>query len=174
MMEALTKIKLPFISDQINNDYYHNADEFKEFCSSSVLKLMMVSPKYARYCLDHPEKKESEAMSQGSVYHSMLASLTNAGDLSGFEGEYFIFTPPKNPSTGEYYGFTSKAYQVAREFAIKENEGRLPCSEDEKKIAESMIDELLNGNPHLSPMINHLIKIGSAEQSHFQIGRAHV
>jgi len=166
-METDTALKLPYISNQISNEIYHNADQFKEFCKSSVLKLMMVSPKYARYCLDHPEDKESEAISQGSVYHSMLASLTNFGDLSGFEAEYFIFTPPKNQNTGEYYGFNSKAYQVARGFAIKENQGKLPCSEDEKQTAESMIDELLNGNPHLSPTISHLIKIGSAEQSHF-------
>ncbi len=161
------KMELPFVNGTINNEDYHNAETFKEFCSSSVLKLMMVSPKYARYCIDHPEKKESEAMSQGSVYHSMLASLTNCGDLSGFENEYFIFNPPKNPSTGEYYGFNSKAYQVAREFAIKENEGKLPCSEAEKHTAQSMIDELLNGNPHLSRTVKHLIEIGSAEQSHF-------
>lgn len=160
-------IELPFVNDQIRNEDYHNAEQFKEFCSSSILKLMMVSPKYARYCIDHPEKKESEAMSQGSVYHSMLSSLTNAGDLSQFESEYFIFNPPKNPNTGEPYGWTSKAYQEAMQLAIIENKEKLPCSEDEKQTGESMIDELLNGNSHLSPTINHLIEIGKAEQSHF-------
>lgn len=128
---------------------------------------MMTSPKYARYALDHPEKKESEAMSQGSVYHSMLASLTTWGDLSGFESEYFLFTPPKNQSTGKPYGFTSKAYQVARDSSIAENGGKLPYILEEKQTAESMIDELLNGNPYLSPLVNHIIKTGKAEQSHF-------
>lgn len=162
-------MKLPFTSgpNDITNDDYHNADPYKEFCSSSMLKLLMVSPKYARYSLDNPEKKESEAMSQGSVYHSMLASLTNKGDLSGFDGEYFIFDPPKNPSTNTSYGFETKAYQEAVESEIQSNSGKLPCSADQKKVAESMIDELLNGNPHLSPTVNHLIKIGTAEQSHF-------
>ncbi len=99
--ETLSKIILPYVSDpnEISNEDYHNAEQFLEFCSSSNLKLMMVSPKYARYCLDHPEKRESEAMSQGSVYHSMLTSLTNKGDLSEYENEYFVFDPPKNPST---------------------------------------------------------------------------
>lgn len=162
-------MKLPFISkpSAITNEDYHNGEQFKEFCSSSMLKLMMVSPKYARYALDHPEKRESEAMSQGSVYHSMLASLTNAGDLSEFNDEYFIFNPPVNPTSKKPYGFNTKAYTEAVEFEMACNEGKLPCSENEKKVAESMIDELLNGNPHLSPTINHMIKIGSAEQSHF-------
>ena len=160
---------IPFISkpNEISNEEYHNSEQFKEFCSSSVLKLMMVSPKYARYCLDHPEKRESEAMSQGSVYHSMLASLTNKGDLSEFENEYFTFDPPKNLSTGKPYGWTSKAYQEAMQAETESHEGKSPCSADENHTAQSMIDELLNGNPHLSKTVQHLIKIGSSEQSHF-------
>ncbi len=162
-------MKLPFISkpSEITNEDYHNSDQFKEFCSSSMLKLMLVSPKYARYALDNPKDIESEAKSQGSVYHSMLESLANRGDLSGFDEDYFIFNPPKNPRTNNPYGFDTKAYQEAVECEVQSNEGREPCSEGQKKIAESMIDELLNGNPHLSPTIKHLIKIGSAEQSHF-------
>lgn len=162
-------MKTPFVSkpSEITNDDYHNSDQYKEFCSSSMLKLMLVSPKYARYALDNPEKKESEAMSQGSVYHSILASLVNAGDHSEFESEYFIFSPPVNPRTNAPYGFGTKAYLEAVECEIQSNAGKLPCSENEKKIAESMIDELINGNPHLSPIVNHMIKIGAAEQSHF-------
>ncbi|GAG76509.1 unnamed protein product, partial [marine sediment metagenome] len=112
-METATALKLPYVTEKISNEEYHNGETWKEFCSSSNLKLMMVSPKYARYALDHPEKKESEAMSQGSVYHSMLGSLTNAGDLSQFEKEYFIFAPPINPKTGKSYGWTSDTYQEA-------------------------------------------------------------
>jgi len=162
-------MKLPFISgpNKITNEDYHNTEPHKEFCSSSMLKLLMVSPKYAKYCLDNPKPQESEAKSQGSVYHSILASLTNKGDQSEFEREYFIFTPPKNPRTNESYGFSTKAYQEAVECEMQSNSGKLPCSDNEKKIAESMINELLNGNPYLSPTVNHIIKIGTAEQSHF-------
>jgi len=163
-------MKLPFISKpgEISNNDYHNSPEYAEFCSSSMLKLMLVSPKYARYKIDNPDKDDqTEAMSQGSVYHSMLASLTNHGDLSEFEREYFVFTPPKNPTTGSSYGFATKAYQEALTDATASNQGKEACSEDQKKIAESMIDELLHGNPHLSPTIRNLIKIGQAEQSHF-------
>jgi len=160
---------LPFVSKpgEITNDAYHNSPEYADFCGSSMLKLMLISPKYARYALDNPEKRESEAMSQGSVYHSMLESLTNTGDMSGFERDYFIFAPPKNPSTGNPYGFGTKAYNETIESESASNAGKLPCSEGEKQIAESMIDELLNGNPHLSPTVRYLIKIGQAEQSHF-------
>ncbi len=160
---------LPMISKpgEIPNETYHNGENYKEFCSSSNLKLMLTSPKYARYALDNPKEIESEAKSQGSVYHSMLASLTNRGDLSEFNQEYFIFDPPKNPKTSQPYGFTTKAYQEAVESEMQTNNGKLPCSENEKKVAESMIDELLNGNPHLSPKVKYMIKIGIAEQSHF-------
>lgn len=162
-------MNLPYISapNAITNEDYHNAEAYKDFCSSSVLKLLMTSPLYARYLLDHPEKKESEAMSQGSVYHAMLASLTNNGDLSGFDNEFFLFEAPINPKTGEPYGFTSKAYQESRELAMMENKGKQPCSQQEKGIAQDMIDMLINGNPHLSPQVHNLIKIGKAEQSHF-------
>lgn len=128
---------------------------------------MMTSPLFARYTLDHPQEKDTESMSRGSVYHSMLASLTNRGDLSDFEKEFFLFEAPKNPKTGEPYGHTSKAYQEARELAIMENKGKIPCSEAEKQTAQDMIDMLLNGNPHLSEQIRNFIKIGKAEQSHF-------
>ena len=160
-------LKLPCILNDLSNENYHNSDPYKSFCGSSTLKLMMTSPLFAKYRMDNPEKKESEAMSQGSVYHSMLASLTNKGNLSDFEDEYFIFDPPKNPKTGESYGFNTKTYQEALEYYINSNSNKLPCSKDEKKIAENMIDVLLNKNPHLSPQINNLIKIGKAEQSHF-------
>lgn len=162
-------VTLPHISgpNEVSNDRYHNSDEFKPFCSSSNLKLLMTSPLYARYCMDHPEKKESEAMSQGSVYHSMLASLTNKGDLSEFENEYFVFEPPVNPKTGEPFGYSSKAYQEALTAARIINSEKEPCSQAEKQTAQDMIDMLLNGNPHLSPRIQKLITDGQAEQSHF-------
>ena len=163
-------MNLPIIipCDKLSNEQYHNGEWEKQFCSSSTLKLLITSPKYAKYCMDHPEeKKETESMSQGSVYHSMLASLTNRGDVSDFEKEYLVFIPPVNKSTGQAFGYTSKAYQEAMQDALNLNPGKSICSEGEKKIAESMIDELLNGNPHLSPQVNNLIKIGTAEQSRF-------
>jgi hypothetical protein len=162
-------MNLPFISlpNGIRNEDYHNSSDYLDFCSSSTLKLLMTSPLYARYSLDHPEKKESEAMSQGSVYHSMLASLTNKKDLSDFENEYFLFDAPVNSKTGKPYGFDSIAYQESRELAIMENQSKLPCSREEKQIAEDMIDVLRNKNPHLSPQIQQLLNIGKAEQSHF-------
>ena len=163
-------MNLPLIlpCELLTNDQYHNGEQYKPFCSSSTLKLLMTSPLYARYRMDHPEEnKESEAISQGSVYHAMLASLTNSGNLSDFEREYYIFEPPINKSTGQAFGWTSKAYQEALMDAQTNNPGKIACSADEKSLAESMIDHLLHGNPHLSPQINQLIKIGQAEQSRF-------
>jgi hypothetical protein len=167
--DTLTSIQTPYISlpNAISNEDYHNAEQYKPFCSSSTLKLLMTSPLYAKYCMEHPEKKETQAMSQGSVYHSMLASLTNKGNLSDFDNEFFLFDAPVNPKTMEPYGFISKAYQEAIESQKIINQNKIPCSQGEKQKAQDMIDMLLNGNPHLSPQINQLIKIGKAEQSHF-------
>lgn len=159
-------MNLPLILDTLPNQDYHTHPDYLNFCSSSQLKLMMTSPLYAHYFLDHPEKKDTSAMNQDSVYHSMLASLTNAGDLSDFEKEYFLFEAPVNPKTGEPYGYTSKAYQEAREAAITENKGRIPCSQAERQTAQDMVNMLQNGNPHLSEQVRNLIKIGKAEQSH--------
>jgi len=159
---------LPFTLNDLPNEEYHNGEDFKEFCSSSVLKKMQISPKFAKHCLDNPIELNTAATSQGSVYHSMLASIANHGNAeTGFNKEYFVFAPPKNMTTGKSYGFASQAYQDALMCAKAEAGEREACSEGEKQIAESMIDELLNNNPHLSPQVRNLLKIGKAEQSHF-------
>ncbi len=160
---------IPFISEpnEISNDTYHNGPEYQDFISSTSLKHYMVSPKYAKWARDNQQIKDSEALRFGSIYHDMLASITNYGDLTGFEKSWALFEPPVNKTTGKPYGSISQAFIEAYEQAKLEAGGRELCSESEKREVEYMLGELCNGNKHLSHIITRFLKNGKAEQSHF-------
>lgn len=164
--------KLPYISlpNEIPNEEYHNSERYAKFISSSELKQFQVSPKWFRYFSDHPDEARTislENSMKGSVYHDMLCSITNFGDLSGFENDWVVFDPPINLKTGKPYGFESQAYIGAYQEFVALNPGKQICGQPEIDLAKSMIQELRFGNPHLSADINFLIKHGKAEQSHF-------
>jgi len=162
-------MNLPFISDpyQVSNEDYHHSKKYKDFLSSTQLKLMMTSPKWYKYCKDHPEEqKTTHTMDLGSLYHDMLGSVA-LGDESYFKSLWQTFTPPVNPKTLKPFGADTRAYNEAYEDAIASAQGRQLTTEDNIKLCESMINELLEGNPHLSKDIRFLIKSGQPEQSHF-------
>lgn len=160
---------IPYISGpgEISNDIYHHGPEYKDFISSTSLKHYIVSPKYAKWAKDNQQIKDTEAIRFGSIYHDMLASITNYGDLSGFERAWALFEPPVNKTTGQPYGAASKAFNEAYEQAKIEAGGRELCSEAEKREAEYMLNELCGGNKHLSHIVKQFLKNGKAEQSHF-------
>ncbi len=159
----------PYISkpNEISNDDYHNSDQFKDFISSTGLKQYAISPKYARWAQLHPKDFDSEALRRGSVYHDMLFSLVNFGDLSYFNTQWAVFDPPINPGTQAPYGATSKKF--LDEFELQKTTRGITdlCGKNEMDEAITMIDELRNGSRHLSHIINQFIKNGKAEQSHF-------
>ena len=161
-------MKLPHISkpDEISNEDYHRSDKFLDYISSSSLKNYMISPKYARYTQLNPEEKKGEAMTYGSVYHDMLASITNTGGMKGFEQRWFVFEPPINPSTGGAYGYASKKYQEELAIQMLNNPGKQLCSEEDIKLAKVMMEELLQNNSE-SHVVRDFIKYGQAERSHF-------
>ena len=162
--------KLPFISFDMPNDEYHRGEWQKEFISSTQLKRYLVSPKYFQYIREHPEEDtvSLEASMQGSVYHSMLASLVNKGDLdTDFQQEYFIFEPPVNPKTGAPFGVGTKAYMEVYEQALADNPGKEATSEAEVKKAKAMINCLLHSCGRTSEAVKQLIEWGQAETSFF-------
>lgn len=164
--------QLPFISapNEISNDDYHNGKMFEKFISSSELKQLQISPKWMKYCQDHPEDTRNisiENAMKGNVYHDMLASYTTFGDFSEFEKNWAVFDPPVNPSTGKSYGYDSMKYVAAYQEFLILNPGKGVCSQAEIDLAKTMIGELLDGNKHLSKDVRFLIKHGKAEQSHF-------
>lgn len=162
--------KLPFVSFDMPNNDYHRGEWQKEFISSTQLKRYLVSPKYFQFIREHPEEDTVglEASMQGSVYHSMLASLVNKGDLeTDFKDEFFVFEPPINPKTGAAFGVGTKAYMEVYEQALAENPGKEATSEAEVAKAKAMINCLLNACGRTSDAVKQLIEWGQAETSFF-------
>lgn len=160
----------PFVSFDMPNDEYHRGEWQKEFISSTQLKRYLTSPKYFQYIRENPEEDavSLEASMMGSVYHSMLASLVNKGDIEAdFQDEYFVFEPPVNQKTGAAYGIGTKAYMEAYEQALAENPGKCATSEAEADKARKMINCLLKACGQTSKSVNQLIEWGAAETSFF-------
>jgi len=165
-------MNLPFISapNSITNADYHNSKDYIDFISSTTLKQLEVSPKYLKYYQDNPKDSKRislESNLKGSVYHAKLCSIANCGDQTEFNNSFVVFEPPINPSTKKPYGYdTQKFTDTYTEFQTA-NPGKEICSKSEIDLADAMIEELLNGNPHLSHDIRFLLKHGKAEISHF-------
>ncbi len=153
---------IPYISgaEEISNDRYHNSPEYQDFISSTSLKHYMISPKYAKWARENKQIKETEALRRGSVYHVLLASLTNSGDFSGFDRNWVLFEAPINEKTGQPYGATTKAFTEAHNEAKAAAGGRDLCAQHELDEAKAMITELLTGNAHISPDIKLFLKNG--------------
>lgn len=162
---------LPYISkpDEIPNDEYHNGEKYSNFISSTKLKYYLTSPKWYKYLQDNPsESKISlKAAMEGSVYHDMLASMVNNGNLDGFNRDWFVFDAPINQRTSKPYGIASGAYMEAYEEAKSNNPGKETTSHAEIAMAKEMINQLLYNNHHYSSTIRKFIGWGKAEQSCF-------
>lgn len=157
-------MKLPYVSkpDEIPISDYHG-EKFKEFISSSTLKMFLKSPKFAKFMMDNPNEKafNGDAARIGSLYHDHLAAMTNGKDCD----KWNIFNPPVNPKSLNYYGPTSQAWVDA--MTAQAVPGKELCLASDIKLVYAMIDELLTGNSHLSKDINTFIKNGNAEESIF-------
>ena len=152
----------------IPNDEYHNGEKYRDFVSSTTLKQMLVSPLWMKYCKEHPEEEEEKSWATfGNCYHSMLSSIANTGDLTEFNSNVAVFEPPVNKGTGKPYGATSERFKMAYEGFLQNNPGKEIYSQQDIDHAEAMIKHLRNGNPHLSPIVNKLLKIGKGEISIF-------
>ena len=159
---------IPYISgpDEISNDVYHKSELYAEFISSTSLKHYAISPKYAKWAKSNPKSIGQEAALKGSVYHDMLASITNTGDMTGFDNNWKVFAPPINQRTGKPYGIDSQAWQGEYALQLEDADGKELCSQAEVDLASRMVNALYR-NPHLTKDVELLIKHGKAEQSHF-------
>ena len=172
--EMITELPfdLPYISgpNEIPNDDYHNGEQYEKFISSTELKRMITSPKFFKWCQDHPNDTRTislESELKGSVYHDLLASKVNHGNYSGFERDWCVFSPPINDRTGQPFGYSTKAFTDAYDAFQAINIGRQICSQAEVDLAKTMIKEMVEGNSPLSKDVRFFIKNGQAEQSHF-------
>ena len=162
--------KFPFVSVDMSNEDYHRGEWQKDFISSTQIKRYLVSPKYFQFIRENPDMDTVglEASMQGSVYHSMLASLVNKGDImEDFKNEFFVFEPPVNPKTGKAYGIDSNAYREVYEQALLDHPGMAATSEAEVEKAKAMINCLLNACGRTSTAVKQLIEWGTAETSFF-------
>lgn len=162
---------LPFSSrpNEISNADYHHGERYKPFISSSILKQLQISPKWMQFCQENPEDSRISLENElkGSVYHDMLCSRVNCGNLTDFYNTWSVFEPPINTKTNKAFGYdTIKFTEAYQEFTTL-NPGKLICSKTEIDMATAMIKELMGGNHHLSPDIRFLMKHGKAETSHF-------
>ncbi len=92
--------------DNLSNDEYHGGDQYKDYWSSSNLKIYLETPREAYYQKYMAANKQSDAFAFGNQLHDYLASK----HIKGQSFEWNIFEPPRNPKTGEYYGKSTKAY----------------------------------------------------------------
>lgn len=147
-----------------NREYHAN----REYIGSTSLKQMLVSPKWFRYCLDHPEESKisQEAELKGSVYHAMLASLAITGTLDDFTREWEVFEPPINDKTGKPYGYDTQKFRDAYDTAMILANGKELCSQSEVYMAKAMIEAML-GDPYLGKDIQFFLDNGTAERSYF-------
>ncbi len=171
---------LPYIStpDEIPNDEYHNGEKYSDFISSTRLKWYLTSPKWYKFLVDNPQESKIslKAAMEGSVYHDMLASMVNNGNLDGFNNTWFVFKPPihdKGRYEGQPFGITSGAYMEAYESAKQANPGKETTSDTEIALAKDMINQLLYHNHHYSYTFRKFIEWGKAEQSCFCEYRGH-
>lgn len=150
------------------NEAYHRGEWQKEYISSTSLKKMLTSPKYFKWCRDNGGEQISlKASMEGSVYHSMLASIVSTGSMDDFQKEYFIFDAPINPKTGSAYGIGTKAYMEAFESAQAEHPNQEATSQAEVELAQKMVEALLTQCGTVSDSVDYLIRTGSAEVSFF-------
>jgi len=164
-------MNLPYISgpNEIPNEQYHTGEKYKDFISSSVLKNIIISPLWMKYCQEHPED-EDPTMSwklEGNCYHSMLSSIANTGGMNEFKKNCVIFEPPVNTSTGKPYGYNTLKFREEYEHFINSNPGKEIYSKTEYENSLAMINHMRSGNKHLSPVVNKLLNIGKAEISIF-------
>ena len=164
-------MKLPYISapNGITNEQYHTGEQYKNFVSSSVLKNILISPLWLKYCQDHPEDDEpaKQWKLEGNCYHGILASIANTGSMADFDKNCVIFDPPVNDKTGEPYGYNTAKFKDVYEHVVNNNTGKEIYSRTEYDNSKAMIKHLRSGNKHLSKIVNKLLKIGKAEVSFF-------
>lgn len=154
----------------LSNEEYHHGKIYRDYISSSLLKLYAKSPAAYRYALDHPQE-ETDAMRFGSLFHDLMASLATHSD---FENAYqnwrdslAIFTPPVNERTGQPYGATTKAYKEAYDRFIEDCYGKTITTIDELELAFAMANSLYSNCGSTSEQVRKLLKWGKPEVSHF-------
>lgn len=103
----------------LSNDEYHHSEKYKDYISSSQLKIYSKSPKAAKYAMEHPTDTVNPALKFGSLFHDMMAYFVqrkySPESIADYNKSLTVFTAPVNPRTENTYGTTTKQYKEALE-----------------------------------------------------------
>jgi hypothetical protein len=145
--------------NNLDNEIYHNSEEYKDYWSSSNIKKYLDTPREAHYQKFFAPHKETDALAFGSALHDFLESK----HITGKDFPYNIFEPPINPKTGKSYGKETKAYQL--ELSKIEN----PISADDMQTIDE-IWSMIRNSSYSWYFEQTILKKGIAEPSFFVEG----
>lgn len=151
----------------LSNKAYHFESPYTDYLSSSQLKFYSKSPRYARFMLDSAAAEESDALRFGSLFHDLMAALSDGATLDEVIAAVAVFEPPVNEKTSLPYGDTTKAFAAAYDAFMQANSGKLIASRDELSQVSAMLHSLLNGSGATSAQVRKLLRWGKAEVSYF-------
>lgn len=155
----------------LSNDDYHHGEGYREYLSSSQLKLYAKSPRHARWTMEHPQE-QTDAMKFGSLFHDLMSCVADCdGDYACGQDKWgktvISFIPPVNEKTGQPYGSATKAYKEAYEAFVEANRGNTIASTQDVQAAMDMAVSLLDECGSTSTQVRKLLKWGRPEVSHF-------
>lgn len=151
----------------LSNKAYHFEAPYTDYLSSSQLKFYSKSPRYAKFMLDSAAAEESDALRFGSLFHDIMAALSDGATLSEVLDAIVVFEPPINESRGIPYTVTSGKYKDAYAQFLDAAKCSLVATADEKATVSLMIRSLLNDSGATSAQVRKLLRWGKAEVSHF-------
>lgn len=151
----------------LSNHAYHFEAPYTDYLSSSALKLYLRSPRAYKFAADNPVEDKSDALRFGSLFHDLMAALSDGAILSEVLDAVVVFEPPVNERTGQPYGNTTKAFTSAYDEFMQANSGKLIASRDELSQVSAMLRSLLVDSGATSAQVRKLLRWGKAEVSYF-------
>lgn len=152
----------------LSNHAYHFEAPYTDYLSSSALKLYLRSPRAYKFAADNPVEDKSDALRFGSLFHDLMAALSDGAILSEVLDAVVVFEPPVNERTGQPYGNTTKAFTSAYDEFMQANSGKLIASRDELSQVSAMLRSLLVDSGATATQVWKLLKWAKAtEVSYF-------
>ena len=148
--------------NNLSNDIYHNSEKYKEYWSSSNLKVYNETPKEAYYQKFLAEPKEIQGAEFGSAFHDFLSSK----HVNGQPFCYNIFEPPVHLSgkyAGQQYGTNTDAYKNAAANVVN------PITSYNMQLIED-IWAMMKGSDYAWYIFEKILNQGIAEPSFFVEG----
>jgi len=152
------------------NSKYHFGDKYKDYLSSSQLKIYDKSPAAYKYTIGHPQE-ETDSMRFGSLFHKAMQMFAEGVTPDAFS-KYFreriaVFEPPVNDKTGKHYGAATKVYKEAYDAFLQANDGKPIATDEDVELIRNMTLSLLCGCGATSMQVRKLLKWGKPEVSIF-------